>query len=277
MPVANVSPSGEIHYEVLGVGAPVLLVAGIGGSAGYWAPQIEAFSSRFQLVLHDHRGTGRSSKDRLRYSVELMTDDMIGVMDALGLESAHIVGHSTGAAMAQEMAMRYPERIRSAVMYAGWARRDGYFQRCFDVRKQVLLDSGPLAYVRTTALFLMSPWYVSQHIQELEAAEPVAAAGFPPTDVMISRIDAICAYGPGESLNMIQCPTLVTCAKDDQLTPAFYSEEIARLVPHAELHLFETGGHAVSQTLPEVFNERVIAYIQEAEARFQIAAKAAKA
>lgn len=277
MPVAKVAQGGEIHYEVLGAGAPVLLVAGIGGSSGYWKPQVQDFSNRFQLVLHDHRGTGQSSKDRLRYSVELMTDDMIGVMDALGLESAHIVGHSTGAAMAQEMGMRHPDRIRSAVMYAGWARRDGYFQRCFDVRKQVLLDSGPLAYVRTTPLFLMPPWYVSQNIRRLEAEEPAAAAAFPPTDIMVSRIDAICAYGPGEALGAIRCPALVTCARDDQLTPAFYSEELARLMPHASLHLFETGGHAVSQTLPEAFNERVIAFVEEAEALYQSTAKARKA
>ena len=98
-----------------------------------------------------------------------MTDDMIAVMDELDLKSAHIVGHSTGAVMAQDMAMRYPDRIRSAVMYSGWARKDSYFQRCFDVRKRVLLDSGPLAYVQTTPLFLMSPWYVSKNINEIEA------------------------------------------------------------------------------------------------------------
>lgn len=269
MPYAKVAHNGEIHYEVHGAGAPVLLVAGIGGSSGYWKPQVEAFASSFQLVLHDHRGTGKSSKDRLRYSVELMTDDMIGVMDSLGIGSAHIVGHSTGAAMAQDMAMRYPDRIRSAVMYAGWARRDPYFQRCFDVRKQVLRDSGPLAYVRTTPLFLMSPWYVSQNIDKLEAEEPAAAAAFPPIEVMESRIDAICAYGPGEALSKVKCPTLIACARDDHLTPAFYSEEIAKLIPHAHLHFFETGGHAISQTLPDEFNRCVISYLQEVEAGLQ--------
>ncbi len=266
MPHAKVAHGGEIHYEVHGSGTPVLLVAGIGGSAGYWKPQVQSFANRFQLVLHDHRGTGKSSKDRLRYSVELMTDDMIGVMDALGIESAHIVGHSTGAVMAQDMAMRYPDRIRSAVMYAGWARRDPYFQRCFDVRKQVLRDSGALAYVRTTPLFLMSPWYVSRNLHRLEAEEPAAAAAFPPAEIMESRIDAICAWGPGEALAAVKCPTLIACARDDHLTPIFFSEEIARLIPHASVHWFETGGHAISQTLPDEFDACVIDYIEGLEA-----------
>jgi aminoacrylate hydrolase len=277
MPFADVSQGGRIHYTASGTGAPVLLVAGIGGAAGYWKPQVDTFSARFELVLHDHRGTGQSSRDHVAYSVGLMTDDMIGVMDTLGIESAHVVGHSTGAVMAQDMALRYPDRIRSAVMYAGWARRDGYFQRCFDVRKRVLLDSGPLAYVRTTPLFLMPPWYVSRNIDRLAAEEPAAAAAFPPAEIMASRIDAICAWDPGDALRAIRCPALVACARDDQLTPAFYSEEVARLVPRARLHLFETGGHAVSQTLPEVFDACVIPYIEGVEAEWQAAHGAGRA
>lgn len=268
MPFAKSTQNGEIYYESQGTGAPVLLVAGIGGASSYWKPQIQPFSEKFQLVLHDHRGTGKSSKDKLKYSVELMTDDMISVMDALKIESAHIVGHSTGAVMAQDMAMRYPDRIRSAVMYSGWASKDPYFQRCFDVRKRVLIDSGPLAYVQTTPLFLMSPWYVSQQIEAIEAGEQAAADAFPPVEIMCSRIDAICAYGPKEKLNSIKCQTAIICAKDDHLTPAFYSEEIARYIPHASVHFFETGGHAISQTLPNEFNNYVIKYIESADNQY---------
>jgi aminoacrylate hydrolase len=266
MPVAKVGLNGEIHYEVFGTGPAVLLVAGIGGAASYWKPQIASFSRRCQVVLHDHRGTGKSSKDRITYSVPQMTEDMLGLMDHLGLPAAYIVGHSTGAAMAQELAMRSPDRIRGAVMYAGWARCDPYFQRCFDVRKEVLLKSGPLAYVKTTPLFLMSPWWISRNIAKIEAEEPAAAAAFPSAEIMVSRIDAICSYGPGETLRDIRCPTLVTCAKDDHLTPLFYSEEIARLIPHADTYYFETGGHAVSQTMPEEFDQVVLTWLDAVEA-----------
>jgi len=269
MPFAKANHQGEIYYESLGKGAPVLLVAGIGGASGYWKPQVKSFSENFHLVLHDHRGTGKSSKDKLKYSVELMTDDMIAVMDELDLKSAHIVGHSTGAVMAQDMAMRYQDRIRSAVMYSGWARKDSYFQRCFDVRKRVLLDSGPLAYVQTTPLFLMSQWYVSKNINEIEAGEQASADTFPPIEIMCSRIDAICAYGPEERLRDIKCQTAIICAKDDHLTPTFYSEEIAGYIPHAQTHFFETGGHAISQVLPDEFNDYVIKYLIAAENEFQ--------
>lgn len=260
MPLAQVNGT-EISYSVTGKGEPVLLVAGIGGAASYFKPNVEAIAARYQVVLHDHRGTGGSRKDHITYSVPQMTDDMIALMDALDIEAAHIVGHSTGAAMAHDMALRFPARIKSAVLYAGWATCDAYFKRCFDVRKRVLEHSGALDYVRTTPLFLNPPWWVSANIAKLEAEEPGAAATLAPTDIMVSRIDAICSYGPGEDLRKITCPSLITCAKDDHLTPQFYSEQMAKLMPAADTFYFETGGHAVSQVLPDQFNTLILSYL----------------
>lgn len=260
MPLAQVNGT-EIAYSVTGTGEPVLLVAGIGGAASYFKPNLDAFAAKYKVVLHDHRGTGGSRQDRITYSVPQMTDDMVALMDALGIEAAHIVGHSTGAAMAHDMALRFPARIRSAVLYAGWATSDGYFKRCFDVRKGVLQQSGALEYVKTTPLFLNPPWWVSANIGKLEFEEPAAAAALAPTDIMVSRIDAICSYSPGEELRKITCPSLITCAKDDHLTPQFYSQRMARLMPGADTFYFETGGHAVSQVLPNQFNAVVTSYL----------------
>jgi aminoacrylate hydrolase len=251
----------EIAYNVVGEGEPVLLVAGIGGAGSYFKPNVDAFAAKHKVVLHDHRGTGGSRQDRITYSVPQMTDDMVALMDALDIESAHVVGHSTGAAMAHDMALRFPDRIKSAVLYAGWATSDAYFKRCFDVRKRVLEQSGPLHYVKTTPLFLNPPWWVSANIARLEAEEPAAAAALAPADIMVSRIDAICSYSPGEDLRKITCPSLITCAKDDHLTPLFYSEKMAKLMPNADTFYFETGGHAVSQVLPDQFNTLVLSYL----------------
>ncbi|EKS34437.1 alpha/beta fold hydrolase [Afipia broomeae] len=260
MPVAQVNGT-EIAYEVIGKGEPVLLVAGIGGAGSYFKPNIEAIAAKHQVVLHDHRGTGGSRQDRITYSVPQMTDDMVALMDELKIEAAHIVGHSTGAAMAHDMALRFPSRIKSAVLYAGWATSDAYFRRCFEVRKRVLQTSGPLHYVKTTPLFLNPPWWVSANIARLEAEEPAAAAALAPTDIMLSRIEAICSYSPGEELRKITCPCLITCSKDDHLTPLFYSERMAKLMPKADTFYFETGGHAVSVVLPDQFNAVVLSYL----------------
>jgi aminoacrylate hydrolase len=90
MPKANLGDV-EIFYETHGVGAPVLLVPGLGGVGAYWNPNVEAFSEKHQVITHDHRGTGQSSRSRIRYSVDRMSDDLLRLMDHLGIERAHLV------------------------------------------------------------------------------------------------------------------------------------------------------------------------------------------
>jgi aminoacrylate hydrolase len=160
MPTVKVPLDGEIHYEVKGEGEPVLLVSGLGGVAGWWAPQVETFAGKYKLVLHDHRGTGRSIKNRMRYTVPLLADDLVALMDHLGIESAHIVGHSTGAAMTQAVALNHPKRIRSAVLSGGWPVADQFFQRSFEIRRALLVDSGVESYVKSGPLGMFPPWWL---------------------------------------------------------------------------------------------------------------------
>jgi aminoacrylate hydrolase len=110
----------ELYYETYGDGPPLLLVPGLGGVGSYWRPQIDALSEQFKVIVHDHRGTGRSTRSEIAYSVDQMTSDLLILMDALGIERAHLVGHSTGAAIGQTMAIERPDRVDRLVLYAGW-------------------------------------------------------------------------------------------------------------------------------------------------------------
>src|SRR5207244_6521773 len=85
----------EIYYEAHGAGVPVMLVPGLGGVGSYWNPNIPAFAQKYQVVLHDHRGTGQSSRSRIHYTVDQMTDDLLAVMKHLEIAKAHLVVYST--------------------------------------------------------------------------------------------------------------------------------------------------------------------------------------
>lgn len=261
MPIVDSKRNGKIHFEVVGKGAPVALIAGMGGAASYWKPQIEAFAARYAVVLHDQRGSGQSSMDAIEYSVAQMSDDLLAVLDELQIEAVHCVGHAAGAVIAQELALKHPQRVASIVMVGSWARIDPYFRRVFEIRKDLLRNSGRLAYVRAMPLFLNTPEWVSRNIDVLEATEPAFAEHLSPTEILLSRIDALCAYEPGESLRKVVCPTLVCSAKDDHLVPMHCSRELAQLIPKVEAHYFETGGHSVSQVDPDRFNEVVIGFL----------------
>ena len=251
----------ELYYETQGRGTPVLLVAGLGGVGAYWRPQVPVFAQHFHVILHDHRGTGQSTHARIVYSVEQMTADLVQLMDALGIERAHLVGHSTGGAIGQVMAIEHPERLASVVICNSWTTADTFFIRALAMRKELLLKSGAAAYARATPLFLYPDWWINANSERLESEEPQAIASFPPAEVAASRIDGICAFDRRAELGQIKTPTLVLCARDDFLTPPYFSEELAVLIPEAQLVFLERGGHACSQTVPEAVNAMVLGYL----------------
>jgi aminoacrylate hydrolase len=251
----------QISYETHGTGVPVLLVPGLGGVGSYWTPNIAAFAERHQVVIHDHRGTGRSSRSLMRYSVDQMTDDLLALMDHLKIDKAHLVGHSTGGAIGQTLAVRHPERLKSLVIYASWTKADPFFRRVFEARRALLTASGAAVYVRSTPVFLYPDWWVNQNIGLLEEREKALIPNFPPPEIVASRIDAIVDFDRTAELPNIRTPTQVICAKDDILTPPYFTDELARLIPGAERVILERGGHCASETCTEAFNAAVLRFI----------------
>ena len=251
----------ELYYEVHGSGRPVLLVPGLGGVGSYWNPNLPAFSARHQTIIHDHRGTGQSTRSRIQYSIDQMTDDLVRLMDHLELESAHLVGHSTGGAIGQTLAIKHPERLKSLVIYASWTKADPFFKRVFEARRTLLTASGPAAYVRSTPVFLYPDWWINENLALIEERETLGIPAFPAPEIAASRIDAIVAFDRTAQLAKIRTPTLVICAKDDILTPPYFSRELARLIPGAELVILEKGGHCASEVALEDFNRAVLGFI----------------
>jgi aminoacrylate hydrolase len=260
MPKVTVG-EGEIYYEVHGSGTPVLLVPGLGGVGSYWNPNIPAFARNHRVVVHDHRGTGQSSRSRIVYSVDQMTDDVLALMDHLKIDRAHLIGHSTGGAIGQAMAAREPSRLISLVIYASWTRADPFFRRVFEARRTLLTASGAAAYVRSTPVFLYPDWWINENIGELERREKAVIPAFPPVEIVASRIDAVVDFDRTADLAAIKTPTLVICAKDDVLTPPYFSRELARLIPGAELVELERGGHCASETDRDAFEKAVLGFI----------------
>jgi aminoacrylate hydrolase len=260
MPKVSVADA-EIYYESHGRGVPILLVPGLGGVGSYFNPNIPAFSRDHQVVVHDHRGTGQSSRSLIRYSVDQMTSDLLAVMDHLGIEKAHLVGHSTGGAIGQTLAATRPDRLLSLTIYASWTKADPFFQRAFEARRTLLTKGGTAAYVRSTPVFLYPDWWINDNIALLEEREKVVIPNFPPAEIVASRIDAIMAFDRTGALGSIKTPTMVICAKDDILTPPYYSRELARMIPGAELIELDRGGHCASETNTPAFNDAVLGFI----------------
>jgi aminoacrylate hydrolase len=255
----------ELYYERHGHGPTLMLVPGLGGAGAAYRQQIPAFAKHFDVVVHDHRGAGQSTPSRIRYSVEQMAEDALKLMDALGIEKAHYLGHSTGGAMGQVLALDHPDRIDALVLSATWARSDTYFKRCFEARKQTLASGGPEAYIKASNLALFPPWYVNEKTAELEAAEAFAVKNFGLPEIWVSRIDAISAHDRRAGLGAIRHRTLVICAEDDMVTPLYFSKELAEKIPRATLKTLGTGGHMCFITVPDEYNRAVLDWLTAVE------------
>ena len=264
MPTVN-SEGVSIDYEVINPGGsktPAFLISGLGGVRASWTKQIDAFSSDRPLVLHDHRGTGKSDKPSGVYSVPNMAKDVAAVMDDLGMASAHLVGSSTGGAIIQVMCIDHPDRVKSASIVSSWPRSDAYFTRQFSVRKEVLLEMGWEAYTRFSTFTLHSPAFFADNFERIRAQESEAIRSAPPAEIMAERIDCIIAHDQLDRLGRIARPALVAVARDDVVTPLYYSRQLSGAIPGAELKIFEEGGHFVYLEKPDEFNEAVLEFIR---------------
>jgi aminoacrylate hydrolase len=252
---------GSLYYERHGAGFPVLMISGLGGLASFWHEQVAAFAKRYDVITHDSRGVGESDPIRGGYTVDRMAGDVIALMDRLEIERAHLLGHSTGGAIAQTLAVEHPGRVASIVLSATWTKPDAYFRRMYALRKEVLQRLGPSSYVQATTLFLYPSWWIAKNNEKLRHVEAQNLANFPPLDIAMSRIDAILAFDRTQSLSRIRTPTLVVGAEDDIVTPAYFSEELARLIRGAEVKIFPRGGHWFPHVLAREFNQAVLPFL----------------
>jgi aminoacrylate hydrolase len=246
MPFAPIK-DGQLYFEEHGKGPPLLLVAGLGGVGSYWKPQLEEFSRHYRVIIHDHRGTGQST-------------DVLALMDHLKLERAHLVGHSTGGAIGQTLGITAPHRIDSMVLYASWTKTDAFMGRVMRARK-ALLQNGVDDYIELSPALLYPDWWLNNNPDKLAALDAATRAGFPGASIAASRCQAVIDFDRTGELHRIDRPTRVLCARDDFLTPLYFSEELARKIPGATLTVLEKGGHAVSQVDPAAFNVAVLDFL----------------
>jgi len=251
----------QLYVERHGAGFPVLFISGLNGLAASWRDQVPGFSAKFDVLLHDHRGVGQSDHSRVAYTVERMAEDVLRLMDALGIARAHVIGHSTGGAIAQVLAIEHPNRLASVVIAASWTKADAYFRRLFALRKDILGRLGAATYLQAATLFLYPAFWIARNNEKLRQMEAQGLATFAPPEIVMSRIDAILAFDRTAELARIRTPTLVVAAQDDVVTPAYFSEELARLIPGAEIKLFPQGGHCFTQVMAREFNQAVLPFL----------------
>ena len=253
-----------LHYEIHGREDrdPLILSSGLGGSGDYWKPNVRALAEHFRVIVYDHRGTGRSDRALPEtVSVDDLADDIAVLLDALGIERAHIMGHAAGGVAGLALALRSPRRLRKLVVVNGWARPDPHFLRCFAARLSLLRNSGAEAFLRAQPIFLYPATWISLHDAALESDLPYHLADFPSQATLEKRIAALAAFDVAGRLVALTTPLLALAARDDMLVP-WTASEAFEAAPNASTATMSWGGHACNVTDPGTFNLLVLDYLR---------------
>ena len=199
----------------------MLLSAGLGGTAGYWTPQLAALRERYRVVTYDQAGTGRNRRELpADHSIAAMADEVLAVLDATGTPACHFVGHALGGLAGLDLAMRRPDRLSSLTVVNGWAAAHAHTRRCFEMRLALLKHGGPAAYVRAQPIFLYPADWLARNADRVEQEEAHGLAGFQGANTLQRRIAALLAFDATPRLGALRLPTLLVAARDDVLVPS---------------------------------------------------------
>ncbi len=254
----------SIHYDIKGQGSPVLLLAGLAGVGASWGPQIDLFARRHRVIVPDHRGTGASEHTVLGMTIAQHARDMARVVEAADCGPVHVVGSSTGGAIAQLLAIEHRALLRSATIISSIARADAYYRRQFDMRRRMLRDSGLRAATEANALFLFDPKFMREHPERVQAWVDAAAAVPFELEIALARIDMIAGHDAYDALPAITTPTLLLVGERDFCAPPYFSQELAERIPGAEFATLD-GGHLIFLERPELLHDTVEAFIARHE------------
>ncbi len=262
MAMITASDGCDLYYERTGSGAPVVLIPGLGGDGRFWSGVVARLSDRFDLIVVDHRGAGRSGRPPGAYSIGGIARDVLAVLDAEGCKSAHLVGHSTGGAIVQTLALDAPERTRSLVISGSWDRSDARFRATFEARA-ALLDAGlSIPYQQLTHVFGYDPAWLDAHDAELQNAVATAATALAPFGVTAARVRMLLDFDRSADLHRISQPTLIIGAHDDILIPIHHAHRLRALIQHAAFCEL-AGAHFHPRTDPDPFADCIAAFLTD--------------
>ena len=254
-------PGLDLWVERRGDGPDVLLIAGLGDPAEAWQLQLDGLADRYRVTAFDNRGVGRTPPADGPLSVATMADDAAALLRALDTPAAHVAGFSMGSAIAQELAIRHPELVRSLVLMGTWARSDALFRARLGLWRW-LPEVAPDARSFFEAFFtwVYTPRAHADGTVDQLVEEAMAFPHQQTVEAFQAQVDACLAHDTADRLARIAAPTLVLAGELDAILPPHFGRFVADAIPGARFELLPGEAHQPFQERPEEFNARVDAF-----------------
>ena len=254
-----------IAWEESGSGSPVLLIMGAVYSSAMWYPTVPALEAHHRVVRFDNRGTGRSTWTPTA-SIEQMAGDALTVMDAAGLESAHVYGISLGGVVALELALAAPSRVRSLVLGCTCVLTPDKPRAPVELNDALRLATRQQLADSTLYGSVCPPEARARNQQAL--LDDVAAP-----EALVAQQDALRAYDRDlADVASLTVPALVLHGTEDPIVPVDWGRELAATLPDARLSVYEGCGHNYPVEMGEVPNREVLSFLAEVDAAQPVSA-----
>ena len=230
----------KIHYAIYGQGSPVVFLHGGLANTSYWGNQVPAVAAHHTVILVDSRGHGRSTRDARPYGYDLMADDVVALLDHLGIPKADVVGWSDGAILGLDLALRHKDHVGKVFAFAANTLPSG-------VKDGVEKNPTFAAYIERAG----------HEYAELSATPKEY-------DAFVEQIGKMWAEQPnwtGAQLEMIDAPVLVVDGDHDEAIKREHTEYIAATVPHAGLLILPNVSHFAFLQDPKLFNYAILHFL----------------
>jgi 3-oxoadipate enol-lactonase len=253
----------DLYYEVHGEGEPLLCIMGLGADTLAWGLQLPEWSKHFRTIVFDNRDVGQSSYADAPYELVDMAKDACALADQLELDSFHLLGMSMGGAIAQELALGWPERVRTLTLCVTWGG-SGKWGREFSRLWARQVERTPFEehVDNLLRLTLSEDFYEDKErvkwIRQMALDDPHPQR----TEGFMRQLDSMGRHEARQRLPGLAMPVQVIGAERDILVPAWKSQELAELIPEAKLAIVERAAHAVHFERPEEFTTAVLDFLR---------------
>ena len=248
----------HIGYEIHGQDHPLLLIAGVGYSRWFWHRLIPYLSDAYQVIAMDNRGAGESDKPPGPYTVAMMAADAAGLLDALGIRDAYVMGHSLGGFIAQELAITRPDLVAKLVLAStthGGMKVIPITPEALEVLTK--RDGDPLELIRRGIAVACAPGFAEQHpdlVQELIAyrlSNPVPPEAYQAQVMAGMGMNALSDEEVARRMAALTMPVLILTGDHDRVVPPGNADLLAQKIPHARVHIIPNTGHLFPYEAPE--------------------------
>jgi len=260
MPTLRVK-DGEIYYEVHGQGQPFIFFSETACDGEIWKLfQVSEFAKDHRVIVHDYRGTGRSSKPSIDYTTRMFCDDAMAILDHLHIKDAIVLGHSMGGRVAQLLALEYPERVKKLILASSGASFPGPVGLPLTMCKE-MIEWGYEKYVREHTIQVgFTDEFVKGEAERLEAFFRTRLANLCPVEFYLRHVLARQAHDTSQRLKDIRVPTLVIVGEKEgdanlPMTHRMSADILARGIPNAKLVVLPNQKHNYFASDPDTVHK----------------------